>query len=169
MKKTISLIVNGDFHELLVDTRHSLLEVLRNELGLLGAHRGCDAGVCGACTVHVYGLPMTSCRLLAVDYDGATVGTIEGVAAPGQLHPVQQALVQKGGIQCGYCTPGFVMSILALLAENPNPTDREVRDRLAGHLCRCTGYVKIVEAVMAAAQIMAAENLRVTGFKYTAD
>ncbi len=154
MKKLIKIKVNGDLHELLIDTRASILEVLRNELGLVGAHRGCDAGVCGACTVHVDGLPMTSCRLLAVDYDGSQIRTVESVSRGGQLHPVQQALVESGGIQCGFCTPGFVMSILALLEENANPTEAQVRERLAGHLCRCTGYVKIVESVMTAAQVL---------------
>lgn len=155
MKKLITLNVNGIPHELFVDTRDSLLNVLRHQLQLTGTHRGCDAGVCGACTVLVDGLPMTSCRLLAVDYDGAQVRTVEGVAWDGELHPIQRALVEKGGIQCGFCTPGFVMSALALLEENPHPTEVEVRTRLAGHLCRCTGYVKIVQAVLWAAELMA--------------
>ncbi len=110
MKKLVSLIVNGDLHELYVDTRRTLLDVLRNELSLMGAHRGCDAGDCGACTIHVNNLPMTSCLLLAVDWDGAEITTVEGVLKDGQMHPVQQALVEKGGIQCGFCTPGFVMN-----------------------------------------------------------
>ncbi len=148
MKTLIKLTVNGDHHELYIDTRRTLLDVIRNELDLMGAHRGCDAGDCGACTVIVDGLPITSCLLLAADWDGAEVSTVEGVSQNGAMHPVQQALVEKGGIQCGFCTPGFVMNTLALLDENPTPSEAEIRAALAGNLCRCTGYVKIVEAVM---------------------
>jgi carbon-monoxide dehydrogenase small subunit len=148
MKKLITLTINGDAHELYLDTRRTLLDVLRNELGLMGAHRGCDEGECGACTVHVDGLPMNACLRLAVDLDGSDILTIEGVAKDGQMHPLQKAFVEKGGIQCGFCTPGFVMSALALLQDNPQPSEAEVRAALSGNLCRCTGYVKIVEAVM---------------------
>ncbi len=151
MKKTITLTVNGDLFELYVDTRDSLLDVLRKDIGLLGAHRGCDAGDCGACTVHVNRLPMTACLLLSVDLDGADILTVEGILLSGNMHPLQKALVEKGGIQCGYCTPGIVMNALALLEDNPNPTESEVRAWLAGNLCRCTGYVKIIEAVMSLA------------------
>ncbi len=148
MKTIINLTVNGDPYELYIDTRRTLLDVLRNNLELIGSHRGCDEGDCGACTVHVNGLPMTSCLLLAADWDGAEILTVEGVSQKGQMHPLQQALVEKGGIQCGFCTPGFVMSALTLLHENPEPTETQVRAALAGNLCRCTGYVKIVEAVL---------------------
>ncbi|MCL4298672.1 MAG: (2Fe-2S)-binding protein [Anaerolineae bacterium] len=148
MKKLITLTVNGDAHELYLDTRRTLLDVLRNELGLMGAHRGCDEGECGACTVHVDGLPMNSCLRLAVDLDGAEILTIEGLAKDGQMHSLQKAFVEKGGIQCGFCTPGFVMSALALLQDNPRPSETDVRAALSGNLCRCTGYAKIVEAVL---------------------
>lgn len=151
MKTLISLNVNGDIHEIYIDTRRTMLDVLRNELGLMGAHRGCDSGDCGACTVIVNDQPMTSCMMLAADWNGAEILTVEGLAQDGQLHPIQRALVEKGGIQCGFCTPGFVMNIKALLDENPRPTEAEVRAWLPGNLCRCTGYAKIVDAVMSIA------------------
>ncbi|MCC6498905.1 MAG: (2Fe-2S)-binding protein [Anaerolineales bacterium] len=165
MKTLITLTVNGDAHELYIDARRTLLDVLRNELGLMGAHRGCDSGDCGACTVIVDGQPMTACMMLAADWNGAEILTVEGLTPTqpspifeenggGQgrgLHPIQKALVEKGGIQCGFCTPGFVMNIKALLDENPNPTEDEARAWLAGNLCRCTGYAKIIEAALSAA------------------
>ncbi len=147
MKTPLSLTVNGDTHEIYVDTRHSLLDVLRNELGLTGTHRGCDSGDCGACTVHLDGLPVTSCLVLAADCDKAQILTIEGIAREGSLHPLQRAMVEKGAIQCGFCTPGIVMNTIALLEEIPEPSEAEVRTALAGNLCRCTGYWKILEAV----------------------
>ncbi|MBI3362445.1 MAG: (2Fe-2S)-binding protein [Chloroflexi bacterium] len=157
----LTLTVNGEPRELLIDPRRTLLDVLRNNLDLRGAHRGCDSGDCGACTVLLDGLPVTSCLLLAADCDGMDVLTVEGVlpsppargvGGEGELHPVQRALVEKGGIQCGFCTPGVVMAAIALLNDNPRPTEEEVRLGLAGNLCRCTGYKKIVEAVMSAAE-----------------
>ena len=147
MKIPISLTVNGDPQEIYVDTRRSLLDVLRNQLGLTGTHRGCDSGDCGACTVHLDGLPVTSCMVLAADCDGAQVLTIEGIAYDGSLHPLQRAMVEKGAIQCGFCTPGIVMNAIALLEEIPEPSEAELRTALAGNLCRCTGYWKILEAV----------------------
>ena len=144
----LTLTVNGEQRELLIDPRRSLLDVLRNELDLRGAHRGCDSGDCGACTVLLDGWPVTSCLTLAADCEGADVLTVEGVSVNGELHPVQRALVEQGGIQCGFCTPGIVMMSIALLRHNAHPTEDEVRLGLAGNLCRCTGYKKIVNAVM---------------------
>ncbi|HQX16934.1 MAG TPA: (2Fe-2S)-binding protein [Anaerolineales bacterium] len=152
MKTLITLNINGDAREIYIDARRSLLDILRDELALMGAHRGCDSGDCGACTVIVNGQPVTSCMMLAADWNGAEILTVEGMAKDGQLHPIQRALVEKGGIQCGFCTPGFVMNIKALLDENPKPTEAEARAWLAGNLCRCTGYAKIIEAVMSVAE-----------------
>jgi len=148
VKALVSLAVNGVTHELYIDARRSLLEVLRSELGLTGTHRGCDSGDCGACTVLRNGLPVTACLVLAADCSGDEVLTVEGLAVGGALHPVQQALVERGAIQCGFCTPGVVMNLVALLRETPRPSELQVRQALAGNLCRCTGYVKIVEAAM---------------------
>ena len=152
----IDLTVNGEPHELLVEPRLTLLEVLREDLGLTGTKRGCGTGECGACTVLVNGRAVNSCLLLAVDASGKEVLTIEGLATNGRLHPVQEAFLAHGGVQCGFCTPGMIMSAKALLDANPNPTETEVRYAIAGNLCRCTGYVKIVESILAAAQEMAA-------------
>lgn len=151
-KFQLTLTVNGETHELLIDPRRTLLNVLRNDLNLRGVHRGCDSGECGACTVLVNTSPISSCMRLAADCDGADVLTVEGVAANGELHPVQRALVEHGGIQCGFCTPGMIMASIALLKEYPRPTEDEVRFSLAGNLCRCTGYKKIVEAVLSVAE-----------------
>lgn len=147
MKIPLSLTVNGDQQELYVDTRRSLLDVLRNEIGLTGTHRGCDSGDCGACTVHLNGLPATSCLVLAADCEGVEVLTIEGIAQIGSLHPLQRAMVDQGAIQCGFCTPGIVMNALSLLEEVPAPSEAQVRTVLSGNLCRCTGYRKILDAV----------------------
>ena len=150
----LTLTVNGEQRELLIDPRRTLLDVLRNELELRGAHRGCDSGDCGACTVLLApspterGKPITSCMILAADCDGMAATTVEGITPADGLHPVQRALVEKGGIQCGFCTPGMVMAAIALLDDNPHPTEAEVKEGLVGNLCRCTGYDKIVEAVL---------------------
>jgi carbon-monoxide dehydrogenase small subunit len=144
----ITLTVNGEAHELDVDPRRTLLEVLREELALRGTHLGCDSGDCGACTVLLDGEPVPSCLVLAVDADGRAIMTVEGLVRDGEPHPVQQAIVARGGVQCGYCTPGMVVSSVALLNRIPHPTEQEVREAIAGNLCRCTGYQKIVEAIL---------------------
>ncbi|MBI4790289.1 MAG: (2Fe-2S)-binding protein [Chloroflexi bacterium] len=144
----ITLTVNGDVHELDIDPRRTLLQVLRENLELRGTHLGCDSGDCGACTVLLDGEPVPSCLVLAVDADGHETVTVEGLLRDGQPHPVQSAIVARGGVQCGFCTPGIVVSSVALLNHNPHPTEEEVREAIAGNLCRCTGYQKIVEAVL---------------------
>ena len=152
MKHRIATVVNGTSYELEVEPRKTLLAVLREHLRLTGTKEGCSTGDCGACTVLVDGEPTPSCLMLAVEADGCDVTTIEGIAQDGRLHPVQEALVEHGGIQCGFCTPGMVMSAVALLEENPRPTADQIRQALAGNLCRCTGYTKIVDAVQDAAR-----------------
>ena len=144
----ITLTVNGDPREIDIDTHDTLLDVLREKLELRGTHLGCDSGDCGACTVLLDGEPVPSCLVLAVDADGREVITVEGVLQNGEPHPVQKAIVARGGVQCGYCTPGIVVSSVALLNRNPHPTGNDVREAIAGNLCRCTGYQKIVEAVV---------------------
>jgi carbon-monoxide dehydrogenase small subunit len=147
VKKELHITINGDEHQLLVATHRTLLEVIRDEIGLTGTKNGCGAGECGACTVLLDGEPVNSCLVLAHEAEGRTVVTIEGLAKGGVLHPVQEAFVEEGAIQCGYCTPGMVLTTKALLDKNPNPSRREILDGLKGNLCRCTGYVKIIEAV----------------------
>jgi aerobic carbon-monoxide dehydrogenase small subunit len=148
----ISLTVNGTAHEADVEPRTLLVYFLREQLGLKGTNVGCDTSSCGACTVLVDGESVKSCNQLAVQADGAEVTTIEGLAGDGELHPVQQAFHEQHALQCGYCTPGFVMASVSLLAENPDPSEDEIRQALEGNLCRCTGYHNIVEAVQAAAR-----------------
>ena len=149
MKNNISLNVNGRSHSLEVDSQRTLLDVLRRDLGLTGTKEGCGMGDCGTCTVLLNGKPINSCLTLAVEADGQKVETIEGVATNGKLHPVQQAFIDHGAVQCGFCTPGMILSAKALLEDNPRPTELEVRTYIAGNLCRCTGYDKIVKAIMA--------------------
>ncbi len=151
MKSLIDLKVNGQNYEVAVDTRRTLLEVLREELGFTGTKNGCDQGECGTCTVLLDGKPVHSCLTLAVEIQGKEVTTIEGLAKGDELHPLQQAFVDYGAIQCGFCTPGMILTGKALLEKNPSPTEEEIRRAISGNLCRCTGYVKIVEAIQAAA------------------
>jgi carbon-monoxide dehydrogenase small subunit len=148
---SVRLNVNGVEHQLEVEPRLLLVHALRDHLGLTGTHVGCDTSNCGACTVHLEGKAVKSCTVLAVQADGAQVMTIEGLAPEGELHPLQEAFWNDHGLQCGYCTPGMIMAAAGLLAENPNPTEDEVRHGLEGNLCRCTGYHNIVKAVLDAA------------------
>jgi carbon-monoxide dehydrogenase small subunit len=147
MTQTIKLTVNGRTATLTIAPYLTLLEVLRDTLALTGTKEGCSTGHCGACTVLLDGEPVSSCLLLAVEADGHAVTTVEGLTANGALHPVQAAFVAKGGLQCGFCTSGMMLATVALLRRNPQPTEHEIRMALAGNLCRCTGYHKIVEAV----------------------
>ena len=148
----VTLNVNGVEHHLEVEPRLLLVHALRDHLGLTGTHVGCDTSNCGACTVHLDGDAVKSCTVLAVQADGAEMTTIEGLATEDKLHPLQEAFWNDHGLQCGYCTPGMIMAAAALLAENPNPTEDEVRHGLEGNLCRCTGYHNIVKAVLDAAK-----------------
>jgi len=154
MKRRLETTINGRPYSLEVEPRKTLLAVLRDQLLLTGTKEGCSTGDCGACTVLLDGQPVTSCLMLAVEADGREVTTIEGIASDGELHPVQQALIEVGGMQCGFCTPGFVLSTVALLEENSKPNDDDIRRALAGNLCRCTGYTKIIEGVQLAARRM---------------
>jgi carbon-monoxide dehydrogenase small subunit len=149
----VRLHVNGVDYELDVEPRLLLVHALRDHLGLTGTHVGCDTSNCGACTIHLDGSPVKSCTVLAVQADGADITTIEGMATDGELHPLQEAFWNDHGLQCGYCTPGMIMAAAGLLAENPNPTEDEVRHALEGNLCRCTGYHNIVKAVLDAAKV----------------
>jgi len=151
MKKVIELSVNGSLHEVLVKPQQLLLEVLRDSLGLTGAKEGCGLGSCGACTVLMDGVPVLSCLTLVEAAVGKEITTIEGLAKEGELHPLQESFVQHGAIQCGYCSPGMIMTSKALLDQTPKPTREQIRFALAGNLCRCTGYQKIVDAVEAVA------------------
>jgi carbon-monoxide dehydrogenase small subunit len=154
MKREIDLKVNGETYSIVVDTRETLLDALRYRLGFMGPKEGCGNGNCGSCTVSLNGMTVDSCLVFAVEADGAEVTTVEGVAVDGKLHPVQQAFIETGALQCGFCTPGFIMSAKALLEQNPKPTEQEIRLALSGNLCRCTGYDKIVRAVVTASQAL---------------
>jgi carbon-monoxide dehydrogenase small subunit len=154
MKHQLSLTVNGEPYDVLVEPYASLLDILRDVLSLTGTKRGCDEGDCGACTVLLDGKTVTACMMLALDAQGREVTTVEGLMQGETLHPVQEAFVQYGGVQCGYCTPGLIMSGVGLLLENSQPTEEDVRFALGGNLCRCTGYAKVVQAILKAAETM---------------
>ena len=149
MKKQINLKVNGEEHDIEIEPNRLLLQVLRDNLGLTGTKEGCSIGVCGACSVIIDGRLVSSCLTLAAGCAGKNIETIEGLAKDGKLHPLQQAFIEYGGFQCGICTPGQIMAAKALLDENPNPSEDEVKEWMSGNQCRCTGYYKILEAVMA--------------------
>jgi aerobic carbon-monoxide dehydrogenase small subunit len=150
--KRITVTVNGERHEREVEARRLLVHFLRDDLDLTGTHIGCDTGNCGACTVIYDGIAIKSCMMLAIQADGAAIETVEGLAADGDLHPLQKAFGAMHALQCGYCTSGMLMSAKHLLEHNPEPTDQEIRRAIQGNICRCTGYVNIVEAVHAAAK-----------------
>ena len=151
----ISVTVNGEAHEADVEPRLLLVHYLRDDLGLTGTHVGCDTSNCGACTVHVDGVSAKSCTMLAVQADGRSIKTIEGMASGADLHPLQQAFWDQHGLQCGFCTPGMMLAAKALLDENPDPSEEDVRWALSGNLCRCTGYEAIVDAIESVAQTRA--------------
>ena len=152
MKHSINLKINGEPYEVSVKPNTPLLDLLRDEIGLTGTKKGCDTGQCGACTVLLDGKSINSCLVLAVDANGKEVLTIEGLASDGKLHPLQEAFIQEGAVQCGYCTSGMILSAKALLDENPTPKEEEVKKAIAGNLCRCTGYIRIVKAILNVAE-----------------
>ncbi len=150
-KTRLGLTINGEAYEVLVPVHKTLLEVLREDLGLTGTKHGCELGECGTCTVLVDGTPVLSCLTLPVELEGRAIATVEGMARDGALHPLQEAFAELGAAQCGYCTPGILLTAQALLEEVPSPTRHQIKDALAGNLCRCTGYTKILDAVELAA------------------
>lgn len=154
-KQTVALSINGESFDVTTDTRSTLLQVLREDLSLTGTKCGCNNGVCGSCTVLVDGEPMRACLMLAVAATDREITTIEGLEQDGVLHPVQQAFIEHQGLQCGFCTPGMIISAKALLDRNPSPSPDEIRSELSGNLCRCTGYVKIAEAVLSLTSVAA--------------
>jgi carbon-monoxide dehydrogenase small subunit len=156
-KHHVSAVINGEETEFLCETQQTLLDALRDEIGLTGSKEGCASGDCGACSVILDGRLVCSCLVLACEADGTEITTIEGIAQGDQLHPVQQKFLEHAALQCGFCTPGLIVASKALLDENPNPTEEEARYWLAGNLCRCTGYDKVIKAVMDAAAVMRGE------------
>jgi len=157
-KHHVSAVINGEPTEFLCETQQTLLDVLRDEIGLTGSKEGCASGDCGACSVIVDGRLVCSCLMLGCEAEGTSITTIEGIAQGDHLHPVQQKFLEHAALQCGFCTPGLIVSSKALLDENPNPTEEEARYWLAGNLCRCTGYDKVIRAVMDAAEVMRGEK-----------
>jgi len=160
LKQLILLKVNGEAYEVAVEPRMTLLDVLRDNLGLTGTKKACDLGNCGSCTVLLDSKPVVSCLLLAVDAQGRDILTIEGLAKNGQLHPLQQAFIDYTALQCGFCTPGMLLSAKALLDSNPEPTEDEVKEAISGNLCRCTGYGNIVEAILKVARSKKGDEIR---------
>ena len=156
-KRVIKFTLNGIERDVYVQDNLTMVDFLRKEMHLTGTKRGCEEGECGACTILLDGRAVASCMMLAVEADGHDIVTIEGVKKDGVLHPVQKEFIDKWALQCGFCTPGMIMSALSLLNENPNPTEQEIREGISGNLCRCTGYAKIVEAIDSAAKVMAKE------------
>lgn len=150
MKEQVTIEINGESYDLIIEPETTLLEVLRENLGLTGTKQSCDMGTCGACTVLLNNKPVLACLTLALACKGKQITTIEGLRKGGELHPLQSSFIQLGAIQCGMCTPGMILSAKALLDEKPHPTEAEVRTAISGNLCRCTGYAKIVEAILAA-------------------
>ncbi|MYC31437.1 MAG: (2Fe-2S)-binding protein [Chloroflexi bacterium] len=157
-KQPLEFTVNGRRRQLLVAPYYSLLDTLRDEMQLTGTKKGCDEGDCGACTVILDGKPVTSCLVLAHSARDAEITTVEGLASPDGLHAVQQAFIEKGGLQCGYCTPGLIMAAVGFLQDNPVPSEEDVKFAIGGNLCRCTGYTKVIEAIMLAAETMREQN-----------
>jgi carbon-monoxide dehydrogenase small subunit len=151
MKKTVKLVINGETHIMEVEHRRTLLEVIRDDLRLTGTKKMCGQGECGSCTVLMDGLAVNACLVLALDADGKRIETIEGLAQGGVLHPIQEAFIEKGAIQCGFCSPGMILTTKALLVKNPKPTEVEIKTAIAGNFCRCTGYARIVDAIQSAA------------------
>ncbi len=149
----INVTINGGLEQVVVPSNMTLMQMLRESLALTGTKNGCSAGECGACTVMLNGEPVNSCMVLAVECDGAQIVTVEGLASDKQLDPIQEAIIEAGGVQCGFCTPGILISSRAFLDRNPNPSEEEIREALVGNLCRCTGYVRIIEAVKKAARM----------------
>ncbi|TEB06208.1 4-hydroxybenzoyl-CoA reductase subunit gamma [Pelotomaculum schinkii] len=160
MKQQIALEINGRVYDLVVSHRDLLVDVIRKKIGLTGTKKGCGNGDCGACTVLVDGEPTLSCLTLAITCNGKKITTVEGLAQGGQLHPLQEAFINHGAIQCGYCTPGMLMSAKGLLDKNPKPTLEEIKLAISGNLCRCTGYKRIVEAIQMASETMSAQGVK---------
>ncbi len=163
----ISLIINAQPWEIQVEPDETLLDAIRGKVGLTGTKKGCDSGECGACTVIMNGRSVNSCLVLAVEADGQEITTIEGLSHGQELHPLQAAFISEGAVQCGFCTPGMIMSAKALLDSNPHPSEQQIRQGMAGNLCRCTGYGRIVAAVEKAAQLIGGDRLDATGSRQT--